>query len=315
MRAEFPKQQQGVLYMTEGGQETEAMYKFGHDLPHFAMFTLLENRQALEDVRGMYRRYLDTASRHGFVALIGGLDYRASPDWASLLGYSREGLAEIEHGCIDFLKTVSRPYLGQLPGILYVGIVGPRGDAYSLNRTITSEEAEDYHSVQLETLSKAGVDLVSGMTFNSIPEALGLSRAAARFGLPLSLSFTLDSSCRLQSGPSLKDAIETVDAQAGEARPDFYGINCSHPFEFEPALEPGAWFERVRSLRPNAAKMDKISLCRLGHLEEGDPHELGEQMGDMAKRYPHVDIWGGCCGTWEVHLDEIARMVKTARSH
>lgn len=105
-----------------------------------------------------------------------------------------------------------------------------------------------------------------------------------------------------------------MDAEAGEARPDFYGINCSHPLEFEPAIEPGEWFRRVRSLRPNAAAMDKISLCKLGHLEEGDPAELGRQMGALAKRHPHLDVWGGCCGTWETHLDEIARNVKAVRA-
>jgi len=25
-------------------------------------------------------------------------------------------------------------------------------------------------------------------------------------------------------------------------------------------------------------------------------------------------MWGGCCGTWETHLDEIARNVRTARA-
>jgi methionine synthase I (cobalamin-dependent) len=36
-------------------------------------------------------------------------------------------------------------------------------------------------------------------------------------------------------------------------------------------------------------------------------------MGDLARRYPHLDIWGGCCGTWDTHLDEIARNVRAAR--
>ncbi|MGZ5380168.1 MAG: hypothetical protein ACXWD8_20020 [Mycobacterium sp.] len=74
----------------------------------------------------------------------------------------------------------------------------------------------------------------------------------------------------------MKDAIETIDAETVDARPAFYGINCSHPFEFMPAIEPGSWFDRVRALRPNAAMMDKISLCTLGHLEIGDPAALGE---------------------------------------
>ena len=50
------------------------------------------------------------------------------------------------------------------------------------------------------------------------------------------------------------------------------------------------------------------------YIEEGDPVELGEMMGDLARRYPNVDIWGGCCGTWDKHFEEIARSVTEARS-
>jgi homocysteine S-methyltransferase len=314
MAAEFPNQQPGLNYLTEGGQETEILYKYGFELPHFAMFPLLDNPRAIAELRGMYGRYLDTAARHGFGVLIGGFDYRASPDWASLLGYSRESLAQMQLRAIEFLREVAQPYEGQVPAVMYAGIVGPRGDAYELNQTITAEEAEHYHSEQLATLARAGVDLVEAMTFNNVPEVIGLSHAAARAGLPLSVSFTLDNSTRrLLSGTTLKDAIEMIDAQTGDDRPSFYGINCSHPLEFMPAIEPGRWFERVRCLRPNAAMMDKISLCQLGHLEAGDPAELGQLMGGLARHYPHIDIWGGCCGTWETHLDEIARNVHTAR--
>jgi S-methylmethionine-dependent homocysteine/selenocysteine methylase len=315
MPADFPTQQPGLNYLTEGGQETEIMYKYGFDLPHFAMFPLLDDPRAVAELRGMYGRYLDTAARHGFGVIVGGLDYRASPDWASLLGYSPESLAETQLRAIDFLRDMAGPYAGQVPALTYAGIVGPRGDAYETNQTITAEEAEEYHGVQLATLAHVGVDLVEAMTFNGVPEVIGLSRAAARAGLPLSVSFTLDhNTSRLASGPSLKDTIETIDAQTGDDRPTFYGINCSHPLEFMPAIEPGDWFERVRCLRPNAAMMDKISLCTLGHLESGDPAQLGELMGALAREHPHIDMWGGCCGTWETHLDEIARNVGAARA-
>ncbi len=307
--AGFPSQREGVFYLTEGGQETEIMYKHGHDLPEFAMFPLLDNEQATADLRAMYERYLETAARHGFVALMGGLDYRASADWGAKLGYSAQALAEIELRAIEFLRDVAKPFAGQAE-ILISGVIGPRGDAYALNRTITADEAEDYHSAQLETLKRANVDLACAMTFNNTEEAIGVSRAAARIGLPLSIYFTLTSASRLRSGPSVHEAIKTVDAATGDARPDFYGINCSHPLEFEPALEPGDWIERVRSLRPNAALMEKQQLCQIGHLVDGDPPELGQQMGALARRYPHIDVWGGCCGTWDTHLDEIARNVR-----
>jgi len=314
MRATFPLQRNDVVYLAEGGQETEIMYKFGYDLPEFAMFKLLDNPQAVVAMKGMYARYLDAAAKFGVVPLMGGLDYRASPDWGRKLGLSREGLADVQLRSIEFLRDVARPYQDQIPEILQVGIVGPRGDAYSLNRTITADEAEDYHSVQLETLKRARVNLVSAMTFNNVPEAVGVARAAAKIGLPLGISFTLDSTRRLKSGPSLKQAILAVDAEAGDARPDFYGINCSHPIEFLPALEPGEWIGRVRSIRPNASMMEKQALCKIGHLEAGDPEMLGVQIGDIARRYPQIDIWGGCCGTWETHLEKIASNVTAARS-
>lgn len=315
MRKQFPQHKDGVLYLTEGGTETEIMFRYGHELPHFAMFTLLDNPKAVADMSEMFRQYLDTVQQSRCNALIGGIDYRASTDWGKLLGYSREGLKEMQIRCIEFLRDLARPYQGQIDEILFSGVIGPRGDAYETNHEMTAEEAEDYHSEQLLALKEADVDLVWAATFNNIPEAIGISRAAAKIGVPIYVSFTLDSHHRLNSGPSLKTAIETVDYETGDMRPDFYGINCSHPDEFEPALEPGDWFKRVRALRPNAAKMEKAALCSLDHLEDGDPAELGRQMGDLAGRYPQIDIWGGCCGTWHNHIGEIAQNVKRFRTN
>lgn len=255
----FPARQHGTHYMTEGGQETELMYKHGHELPEFAMFPLLDDPSAVADLTEMYERYLGAAAEHGFHALMGGLDYRASPDWADKLGISRDGLAEYQLRSIAFLRDVAEPFAGDLPGVLIAGIVGPRGDAYGQNRTISAEEAEDYHGVQIGTL---------------------------------------------------REAVEAVDAQAGDARPDFYGINCSHPHEFASALEPGAWRDRLRSLRPNASAKEKVALCSIGHLESGDPEALGQQVAEVAARLGGIDVLGGCCGTWDEHLSAIGRRVR-----
>mgnify|MGYP006278363245 FL=1 len=312
--ASFPDSRTDLSYLTEGGTETEIMFRHGHVLREFAMFELLDRPDAVRDLRDMYRRYLDVAARRGFGAMMAGLDYRASPDWGAKLGYSAHGLAEMQHRCIAFLREAVEPYLGQLAAATICGCVGPRGDAYALNETITAEAAEAYHATQLETLRACGVDLVWAATFNNVPEAVGIARAAARAGLPLNLCFTLDGSGRLRSGPTLREAIETTDAEAGAARPAFYGVNCSHPDEFGPALEPGPWLERLRCIRPNAVRMEKVALCKLGHIEEGDPAALGRQLGELAARLPHIDVWGGCCGTWDKHFEAIATEVGAARN-
>lgn len=277
------------------------------------MFPLLDDPAARDAMTGMFRRYLDVMATHGVSAFLSGLDYRASPDWGKKLGYSPQSLAAANIASIEFLHDLAREYADDIDEIRIGGVIGPRGDAYQLNRTITADEAEDYHAVQLQTLKGAGVDIANAMTFNNIPEAVGVARAAKKIGLPLSIYLTVDSTSRLKSGPRLAEAVDAIDAQT-DAAPAFYGLNCSHPVEFAPALTDGNWVKRVRGFRPNASKMEKIALCKLGHLEEGDPVELGQLMGGLARRFPHMDIWGGCCGTGAVHLNEIARNVLAQRA-
>ncbi len=302
-----PATDTGAIFLTEGGAETEIMYRHGFELPEFAMFPLLENPKAVVAMRQVMSDMLDVAAEFGLSFMLTGLDYRASPDWGAKLGYSPAGLAEANIASIEFLREIAKPYAGQIPQLLIGGCIGPRGDAYGLNTEITAESAEDYHSVQLETLKAANVDFACAATFNNISEAVGVSRAAARIGVPLTVSLTLDSSHRLRSGPTLAEAIPEIDRQAGDAAPDYYLLNCSHPLEYEPALTEGNWINRLRGVRPNASKMEKIALCKLGHIEDGNPVELGQQLGDLRARYPHMDIFGGCCGTGHVHLREIAR--------
>ena len=311
MKNSFPMQNDGRFYLTEGGIETEIMYKYGLELPQFAMFTLLENPEAVKVVRGMFQRYLDVVAKYNMCALMNGMDYRASPDWGNLVGYSNAGLHEAILANIGFLGELAAEYQSDIEEIFVAGVIGPRGDAYARNKTITQDEAEDYHSFQLETLKETGADIAIAATFNNIPESIGVARAAKEAGIPIAISLSLDSSSRLNSGPRLSGEINIIDDET-EKLPEFYAVNCSHPLEIEPALDPGNWIDRVRGFRPNAAKMDKMSLCSLGHLEDGDPLQLGEQIGAMARRYPHMDIWGGCCGTCESHLDEIAKNLLAA---
>ncbi len=313
MNVEFPPRLENKFYLTEGGTETEIMYKWGFELPEFAMFPLLDNPKADAVIRNMYRRYLDVAAEQDTGVLLNGHDYRASPDWGEKLGYSAEGLQQMQRRTIQFLDEIRTEYADRVADVYIAACIGPRGDAYGTGGEITADEAEDYHSVQLRNLEGTAADMAVAATFNNIPEAIGVIRAASAIGMPIGVSLTLTPEGRLRSGPTLREAIEEVDeATAGTAA--WFGTNCSHPLEFEPALEDaGPWLDRLRYIRPNAARMDKIALCSLGHLEDGDPVELGEQMGDVARRFPRADIIGGCCGTDERHLSEIAQNVNTVR--
>jgi homocysteine S-methyltransferase len=54
----FPEQKSDVFYITEGGTETEIMYKFGHELPPFAMYPLLDSPKAVRDLELMFQNTL-----------------------------------------------------------------------------------------------------------------------------------------------------------------------------------------------------------------------------------------------------------------
>jgi homocysteine S-methyltransferase len=305
----YPDSRDGVLYLTEGGFETELMYLHGFEIPHFAAFTLLDDADGRDAMRALYSRVCDVAAAEGFGILFGWINYRASPDWAAKLGLSSAGLREATLRSIDFLEDLRKDYAAQIPDFLLNDAIGPRGDAYGTGGGITEAEAEDYHSVQLESLKDSAVDVIWAPAQNNVPEVIGIARAARATDLQIAVSWTLDSESRLSSGPTVEEAVICVDA-AVPGTVAWHAINCSHPTEFKPALTPGEWTNRLRCIRPNAAAMDKIKLCKLGHLEDGDPVELGRQMGDVARRFPQMDIWGGCCGTDHRHLAEIARNAK-----
>ena len=314
MQSDFPPRLENKFYLTEGGSETEILYKWSFELPEFAMFTLLDDPEADNVIRGMFRRYFDVAAEHGTAMLLNGHDYRASPDWGAKLGYSSEDLRNVQHRVIRFLDDLRAEYADRVSDVYIAACIVPRGDAYGTGGDISADESEDYHSVQLHNLDGTAADMAVAATFNNVPEAIGVIRAANSIGIPIGVSLTLTPEGRLRSGPSLREAIETIDEASGGGAV-WFGTNCAHPVEFEPALaDAGPWLERLRYIRPNAAKMDKIALCSLGHLEDGDPVELGQQMGEVARRFPRVDILGGCCGTDERHLSQIAQNVNAIRN-
>ncbi len=304
----------GKICLTEGGIETYMQYKKGHEFRHFCLFDLMNDAEAMADLRSYHEDLIAVALKHKVGAILDGIHYRTSRDWGTLLGYTKQELKDVVVRGIAFYKDLAEQHETADSPMPVSGVVGPRGDAYSLGKKMTAVEAEDYHSEQLETMQNAGADFATALTFSQVDEAIGVVKAAQALGFPVVVSFALGADGNLKTGISLAEAIEKVDA-ATQNGPAYYMVNCTHPVDFAPAFaSPGLWTERVRGLRPNASSLAHGVLCQLGHLEEGDPVELGQQMADMAARFPHINVWGGCCGTDSAHIDQIARAVLNARS-
>ena len=303
-----------TLFLTEAGIETTLMYKKGWELRHFCLFELLQDDRFVEDLRAYHTGLIEVALEHGVGHLLDGIHYRASPDWGAKLGMSEQQLADLNAKGIEIYSDLSREYATADTPIPVGCCIGPRGDAYDAKLTMTAEQAQEYHSVQIATVKAAGADYLAALTFNHVDEAIGIVRAAQAADMPVIMSFSLTAESRLKTGPTLGQAITAVEQQTDKA-PLFYMINCNHPIDFNPALaDPGDWIERLQAIRPNASSLDHGMLCQLGNLEEGDPEELGRQIGDVARRFPHMNVFGGCCGTDRPHLQEIAKNVLAVRA-
>jgi len=64
----------GTIFFTEGGSETEIMYRHGFELPEFALFPLLDVPSAVTAMRDMFRAQLDGAAEVGLGFLLAGRD-------------------------------------------------------------------------------------------------------------------------------------------------------------------------------------------------------------------------------------------------
>jgi homocysteine S-methyltransferase len=302
----------GGLFLTDGGLETTLVFHDGLELPHFAAFDLLRTAEGTGRLRAYYQRYLDIAAASGTGFVLESAGWRASSDWGNKLGYSRQALAQVNVDSIELMSELRTAYAAKVRPIVLSGCVGPRGDGYDPGALMSAEEAQVYHAEQIAAYAGTDADMVAAITMTNVNEAVGITRAARVAGLPVAISFTLETDGRLPTGQSLREAIEQVDAATGSA-PTYYMINCAHPTHFDTTLTgTDAWLGRIRGLRANASRRSHAELNESPDLDAGNPVELGSQYRDLLHRHPQFNVLGGCCGTDHRHVEAISAACRMA---
>jgi S-methylmethionine-dependent homocysteine/selenocysteine methylase len=306
-RVALPQQSSPDVFLTDSGIETVLIFLNGHELPYFAAFVLLDQPAGEASLREYFASHVRIAAAAGAGLVLESPTWRASSDWGDRLGYDAARLAAANRDAITMLTGLRDVAPPGGPPIVVSGCLGPRHDAYNPASLMTAEQAQAYHAPQIRALCDAGADLISALTLGYIDEAVGITRAAVEAAMPVVISFTVETDGRLPSGTSLREAIEAVDATT-DAAPAYYMVNCAHPTHFGDALEPGAaWTKRIRGVRANASTRSHAELDEAGHLDAGDPVALGAEYAALRQRLPHLTVLGGCCGTDQRHIEEIAR--------
>jgi len=294
----------GELFLTDGGIETTLIFHRGLELPEFAAFDLLKDEAGIEALRDYYRPYLELARERDVGFVLESPTWRASPGWARRIGYSDAQLEAMNRRAIGLMEELRDEAESTAPHVIS-GCVGPEGDGYSPERMLTADAAQDYHGIQIGTFADTEADMVTAITMTYADEAVGVTRAARAAGLPVAISFTVETDGRLPSGQPLGEAIAQVDSET-DGGPAYLMINCAHPTHFESAVATDeSWRERIRGLRANASTKSHAELDMATELDEGDPADLGARHAALRAKLPELTVLGGCCGTDHRHVAEI----------
>jgi S-methylmethionine-dependent homocysteine/selenocysteine methylase len=184
------------------------------------------------------------------------------------------------------MQEVRAAFQSERTPIVVSGCVGPRGDGYDPGAAMSPDRAQAYHARQIGALAGSEADMVTAITMTNAAEAIGVTRAARAAGMPVAISFTVETDGRLPTGQRLAEAIAEVDEATGGA-PAYYMINCAHPTHFEPTLAGGgAWLGRIRGIRANASRLSHAELDEAPELDDGNPAELGGQYRSAAAAAP-----------------------------
>jgi S-methylmethionine-dependent homocysteine/selenocysteine methylase len=266
----------------------------------------MDSGRGRKTLQTYFGRYVRMAIDSGAGFILESPTWRANPDWAAKIGYDLNTLAHVNRCAIDLMHEIrDRFEMASFPMVVS-GAIGPRGDGYDPGKVMSPGEAAAYHAFQIRQFRNAGADLVSPFTITNSNEAEGVALAAKAEGIPCVISFTVETDGRLPNGESLAEAIGKVDAATDEG-PAYYMINCAHPTHFDHVLDQdGAWMARLRGIRANSSRCSHAELDNAPELDIGDPHELGGQYADLLRRFPHINVLGGCCGTDHRHVQCIS---------
>lgn len=300
-------------FLTDGGLETTLVFHEGLDLPAFASFPFLEDAAGRRVLREYFGKYLTLARDHQTGFVLDTPTWRASQGWADETGHSVEAIDRINGRAVAFARDIAAEWEAQGVPVIVNGVIGPQGDGYVADHALSAQDAQDYHARQIVNFAMAGVDMVSAVTMNYTDEAIGIARAARAAGLPVVISFTVETDGNLPTGQALGDAIAQVDA-ATDAAPVYYMINCAHPDHYSAILAGADWTVRLGGMRANASRMSHAELDDAEELDDGDPVEFGQLHAMMLAGLGGIKVLGGCCGTDHRHVAAVGQCCLGGRS-
>lgn len=190
------------------------------------------------------------------------------------------------------------------------GLMGCKGDAYKGTEALSIGDAKEFHLWQADLFRKAGVDFLYAGIMPVLSEAIGMAKAMESTGLPYIISFMIRDNGKLIDETTINDAILNID-NATIRKPICYMTNCIHPIILKNALshpfnKTRLVKERFCGIQANTSPLSPEELDNCTDLKSSDSVSLAREIMSLYD-YFTPKILGGCCGTDNTHIEEIAR--------
>lgn len=270
-----------------------------------AMASLVYSEDGRSALKNLWEGYADIAKRHSLPFIATTPTRRANKERMAESGYGDKIIKDN----VDFLRSVQSEFKCES----YIGgLMGCKGDAYTGEGRMNTEEAEEFHSYTAKLFEKAGVDFLYAGIMPCRDEALGMAKAMEKTGLPYIISFMIRKNGCLIDGTPIAEAVGFIENNT-ERKPICYMSNCVHPIVLESALSKefnakSPYIKRILGLQANTSPLSPEELDNADELFISEPKELADKMESLDKKFG-IKIWGGCCGTDNRHIEEFARRI------
>jgi len=267
--------------------------------PTLAHSPLIYGKTGRSELTKLYLEYIDIALEAELPFLMSTPTWRANRERVVESNISKS----INYDAVKFLQEIRDTQIDSGVNIKIGGSIGCKNDCYLPEEGLTSSEAEQFHSWQIEQLAKGKADFLIAVTLPSVEESIGIARAMEKTEIPYSISYVINRNGNVLDGTPLVDAINRVDDKTA-IPPLGYMVNCSYPTFLCADKQPALLFKRLLGYSANASSLDHCELDGSEQLKSESVSEWGDSMLELNKKYG-VKIMGGCCGTDGEHLKYI----------
>jgi S-methylmethionine-dependent homocysteine/selenocysteine methylase len=274
-----------------------------HPDEHVALAGLVYDASGRAALNELWRSYADIANRYRLPFLATTPTRRANRERVNESRFDDS----IMRDNVSFLCKVRQ---GTAAEMHVGGLMGCRGDAYSAADALPADKAREFHSWQAALFAETEVEFLYAGMMPTLSEAIGIAQAMSDVGLPYIISFMIRGNGRLLDGTTIHDGIATID-HAVATQPLCYMTNCVHPDVLYEALSQAPNMtslvrERFWGIQANASPAAPEELDAATELRGSDPYVLADAMM-LLRDDLKLKVFGGCCGTDQTHLEEIAR--------